>query len=139
MSVPDQARSFLVLAREDLKVARSLVVISPRHAAFHAQQAAEKVAKALLTAEGIPFGRTHSLGQLALRFPDGHPWRPRFLGLDRVSPYATMFRYPNDATGALPPSPDPDQLARDLDEIARLIPAAAAAVGIAPEEPGSEL
>jgi HEPN domain-containing protein len=138
MSAPDQARSFLVLAGEDLKVARGLVGLSPRHAAFHAQQAAEKVAKAVLTARGIPFGRTHSLGQLALRFPDGDPWRQRFLGLDRVSPYATMFRYPNDATGALPPPPESDQLARDLDEIARLIPAAAAAIGMAPGEPWSE-
>ena len=138
MNVPEQARSFLLLAGEDLRVARSLVSISPRHAAFHAQQAAEKVAKAILTAEGIPFGRTHSLGQLALRFPDGHPWRPTLLGLDRVSPYATMFRYPNDATGALPPPPEADQLARDLDEIAHLIQAAAAAIGIAPEELWSE-
>ena len=95
------------------------------------------MAKAILTTEGIPFGRTQSLGQLALRFPDGPARRPRSLGLDRVSPYATMFRHPNDATGAPPPSPDPVQLARNLDEIARLIPAAAAAIGAAPEEPRS--
>ncbi len=130
MSAVEQTRSFLLLAEEDLRVARALLGVSLRHAAFHAQQAAEKAAKALLTREGIPFGRTHNLGQLALRFPETHPWRPKLLALDRVSPYATMFRYPDDITGDLPQPPDAERLAGDLDEIARLITQAKAFIGL---------
>lgn len=37
---------------------------------FHAQQGAEKYIKALLTALGIPFGRTHDLPELLALLPD---------------------------------------------------------------------
>ena len=130
MSAAEQAHAFLSLAEEDLRVARALLGVSLRHAAFHAQQAGEKAAKALLTREGVPFGRTHSLGQLALRLPEAHPWRPKLLALDRVSPYATAFRYPEDATGRLPQPPDAERLAGDLDDIARLIVEAEALIGL---------
>jgi HEPN domain-containing protein len=43
--------AFIVLAREDLAVAHEVVDELPRDAAFHIEKAAEKLLKAVLTAE----------------------------------------------------------------------------------------
>jgi HEPN domain-containing protein len=79
---------------------------------FHAQQAIEKLLKAVLTSAGIEYPHTHSLGRLidllranGLLFPDE---------LDRVtelSPFVAAFRYderPEDVSarrGRRGPSP----------------------------------
>jgi HEPN domain-containing protein len=47
--------TFIALAREDLAVARKVVDEFPRDAAFHIEQVAEKLLKAVLTTEGIKF------------------------------------------------------------------------------------
>ena len=44
---------------------------------FHAQQAAEKYLKALLTFYGVPFGRTHDLPELILKLPEDSCSRDR--------------------------------------------------------------
>jgi HEPN domain-containing protein len=47
--------TFTALAREDLAVARKVVDEFPRDAAFHIEQVAEKLLKAVLATEGIKF------------------------------------------------------------------------------------
>jgi HEPN domain-containing protein len=73
-------------------------------AAYHCQQAAEKVAKALLVLAGEPLMRTHDLDALAdavvARFPQ------LATGLDAIrhlTPWATATRYPDLGGDAEPP------------------------------------
>jgi HEPN domain-containing protein len=61
---------------------------------FHAQQAAEKYLKALLTGRGIDFPKTHDLEALVGRLRSG----PRLVlvqdDLVRLTRFATVTRYP---------------------------------------------
>jgi len=58
--------AFIVLASEDLAIARKVVDEFPRDAAFHIEQAAGKLLKAVLTTKGIKFGvGHHQIGRLA--------------------------------------------------------------------------
>jgi len=63
---------------------------------FHAQQAAEKYLKALLTFFGIPFGRIHDLPELVLFMPDDCPVRDIVGDLSDLTDAAVSARYPDD-------------------------------------------
>ena len=78
MSADRRIAAFLTLADEELHAARILAGGAPRQAAYYIQQAAEKTARALLTAAGIPFGTGHNLGLMASALPAGHPLKQRF-------------------------------------------------------------
>lgn len=63
----EEARRWLARADEDLAAANALAMLSPPltgAAAYHAQQAAEKVMKGLLTVAAVPFRKTHNLNEL---------------------------------------------------------------------------
>jgi HEPN domain-containing protein len=113
MSAAKRIEAFLTLASEELGAAKLLAGSAPRQAAYYVQQAAEKAARALLTAAGIPFGTGHNLGLMASALPDDHPLKPRVAGLDRHSSAATLYRYPSPA-GRLPPLPDSSTLNSDI-------------------------
>lgn len=118
---PDpRVAAFLEIAGEELGAARALVDGFPRQAAYLAQQAVEKLARAVLAREGIPFGTSHHIGQMAAALPAGHPWRPKLAAFDRYSPAATAFRYPAPG-GRIAPPPESARLKADLDEIACLL------------------
>lgn len=68
MSADRRIDAYLTLADEEIHAAGMLAGGAPRQAAYYIQQAAEKGARALLTAAGIPFGTGHNLGL---------SWRPR--------------------------------------------------------------
>lgn len=77
MSAPDrpihpehriEARRWLLIVDEDLDVATAAARLSRLGAsAYHVQQAAEKLIKALLVLAGEPFRHTHDLDDLAAR------------------------------------------------------------------------
>jgi HEPN domain-containing protein len=101
-------------------------------AAFHCQQAVEKLLKGFLTLAGKRGGKTHSLEQLGASaqqsFPDiaglvaaAHDW----------SKWATVYRYPEEDA---PPEPDEAELRAALDVINAL---AARLRAANPEPPGS--
>jgi HEPN domain-containing protein len=113
MSADKRIAAFLALAAEEIQAAELLVAAAPRQAAYYVQQAAEKAARALLTAAGIPFGTGHNLGSMAAALPGGHPLKERVAGLDRHSSAATMYRYPSPA-GRLPPLPNAEKLKADI-------------------------
>jgi HEPN domain-containing protein len=113
MSANRRIEAFLTLAGEELNAARILAGSAPRQAAYYVQQAAEKAARALLTAAGVPFGTGHNLGLMAAALPDDHPLKQRVTGLDRHSSAATLYRYPSPA-GRLPPLPDSAMLNSDI-------------------------
>ncbi len=101
---------------EDLAAARLLMGSVPRASAFHLQQAAEKLVKAILSAEAIHAGAGHNIGQLVALLPGGHEWKADLVELDYLSQFATTFRYPSEA-GTLKPAPGKDR----LEEFANLI------------------
>lgn len=112
--------AFLAIAAEEAGAAEALILGFPRQAAYQVRQAAEKLARAILAAEGIPFGTSHNLGQMAAALPGDHPWRARLMRLDRHSPAATRWRHPSPA-GRLPPPPANDALHRDIAELRTLL------------------
>lgn len=68
-----EVKAWIGKAGNDLQAAQ-LIMMAPGAlpydiVCFHAQQAAEKCLKALLTFYGIPFPRTHDLPELVLLLP----------------------------------------------------------------------
>jgi HEPN domain-containing protein len=120
MSAARRIAAFLTLADEELNAARILAGGAPRQAAYYVQQAAEKTARALLTAAGVPFGTGHNLGLMASALPTGHPLKQRLAGLDRHSGAATLYRYPSPV-GRLPPPPDVAAVNADIADVASFI------------------
>ncbi len=113
-------KAFLHLAEEELMAAKLLMRDAPRQAAYLCQQCAEKVARAVLTEAGVPFGTGHSLEQMAAALPEAHPWIERIRALEKHSPAATRYRYPS-STGRLFDLPDSQDIQADIDELTELV------------------
>jgi len=96
----DFVQEWLAKAEEDLLVARELMErerISYDPVGFHAQQAAEKFLKALLTRHQIPFPKTHNIGQLLELAEKALPGiQERLNEAHALSPYGVEIRYPGD-------------------------------------------
>ena len=75
----------------------------PEQAAYHVQQAAEKLTKAVLVAVQKRPRKGHQIGEFAKRLPTSFPERERFLGLDRFSDYVWAHRYPDEEFSRPPP------------------------------------
>jgi HEPN domain-containing protein len=74
---------------------------------FHAQQAVEKLLKALLSQRGLKYPRTHDLEKLVLQLLQAGESLPATpLPLKELNSYAVQFRYENPL---LVPSPDRDK------------------------------
>ena len=108
-------------AARDIEAARRLLPDLPDQAIFHAQQAAEKMTRAVCEHEGLSVGRTHNIGEAAAMLPDGHVFKEDLLTLDRLSSAATAWRYPTPG-GRFPEIPDPAQVSTDLDDIEAILP-----------------
>jgi HEPN domain-containing protein len=93
----EHARLLMEKAAEDVYVLQRLVADaeSPMAAiGFHAQQAAEKCLKAVLTSRAIPYARTHDIaGLLKLLRKNGISEPPVEGQLPMLTPYAADFRY----------------------------------------------
>ena len=114
----------------DLDAARRLIADPPnRHAAFHLQQAAEKLVKAVGLHRGVPITVEHSIEVLVTDLPDGDPWRAKLAILEPLSGYATSFRYPSP-TGKRKDGPTPDEVNGWIQTIGELIAEARALVGV---------
>jgi HEPN domain-containing protein len=100
----EEALRLLRLAQRDLQTYRILAAhpdASLAATCFHAQQSVEKALKAVLTAHGAIFPRTHNLEELGLLVTEsgiGLPAPAR--DLRRLTPFAVDFRY-NEETIAL--------------------------------------
>jgi len=105
MKQHEQALLFIRKAAEDEALLAEVVSaarISNEIFGFHAQQAAEKLLKALLSEFGIPFPRTHNLRLLMDLLADaGHPLPSSLADLDLLTAYGTLFRY-EDLPGETP-------------------------------------
>lgn len=90
------ARNWLRGARSDLNAAKTILrnpdQNDPFTAGFHAQQAAEKAIKAVLTARQIGFSHIHDLDKLQQLTPAGTTVKA-ISGLYDLTPYAAEQRY----------------------------------------------
>jgi len=84
-----RAKGDLALAR--LPITGDLVL---EDLCFHAQQAAEKSIKAVLTAAGISFPKTHNLYALFDLLPEGTQLPHEDARVARLTEYAVAARYP---------------------------------------------
>ena len=102
-------RRWLDAARADLMAARNCVDgphYLPGIAAYHCQQAAEKLVKAVLIHRGMEPARSHDIDTLIGRLPEADPSRQTLEDLGRFTPYAVAFRYPGEDLDPSPPSRD---------------------------------
>jgi HEPN domain-containing protein len=114
------ASAFLVAAEEDLAAARRLLPDLARAAAYHLQQAAEKLAKAeLARSSRVPVPRSHDIGYLAGLLPSGHRLAAPLAALAGLTEFSLVARYP--VAGELAPPPEPDDLARRAETIEELL------------------
>lgn len=100
-----EAAAWLDAAREDLSLARHLVGnrAFPRQASYHAQQAGEKAFKAVLTAHGAAFPKTHDLIQLHALLPAGTSMAVDAARADLalLTGWAVRGRYPHTGPAAM--------------------------------------
>jgi HEPN domain-containing protein len=126
-----EARRWLAIVAEDIDVAKAAARL-PRlgASAFHLQQAAEKLLKALLVLAGEPFRRTHDLDHLVARSLPLYPQFAPTLGAVRhLSVWGVAYRYPGLEDLEEPP-PSPEEIDRCIglltvfaDDVAGLIAA----------------
>jgi HEPN domain-containing protein len=97
MTPADQARLLLRKAQQDEAILQQLLdnqLITDESLGFHAQQAAEKLLKALLTLHGLDYPRSHDLSVLLALLGQGGVVLPD--GLQQIAdltPMATLYRY----------------------------------------------
>ncbi|MEQ9643673.1 MAG: HEPN domain-containing protein [Alphaproteobacteria bacterium] len=106
------ARAWLAAAEDDLR-AISGCLFGPEPtataAAYHCQQAAEKLIKSALVLGGVHPPKSHDLGALLDRLDAQDPLQPVLQPLTRFAPYAWLFRYPSAAP--MDGGPTPPQVA----------------------------
>lgn len=97
MTRSDQARLLQRKAAQDLAVLDRLLddpAINDETLGYHAQQAAEKLIKALLALHGHDYPRSHNIGLLLdLLASNGIDLPDRFEGVQTLTPFGTVFRY----------------------------------------------
>jgi predicted nucleotidyltransferase/HEPN domain-containing protein len=139
-SMGDEAVRWLAVAETDLKAVRNnLHGPEPtlEVAAYHCQQAAEKIVKAAPVAVGVDPPRWHNIDDLVDLLPVEHTLRKPLAPLGRLTPYAVAYRYPMPDPDIAPDIPPPEDIMQWLDDLQRA-KAAVAAAGrgvIGPETP----
>ena len=94
----------------ELDAARRLIADPPnRFAAFHLEQAAEKLAKAVRLGRGLRVTADHNIEALVDELSASDPWRTKLRVLEPLSAYATTYRYPSP-TGKRKGGPSNDEV-----------------------------
>ena len=130
----DEAKAWLAKAEEDLAAVRACLDAEPPLlgiAAYHCQQAAEKLIKGLLVLAATPFRKTHDLDELSEAAAPIYPDLRALLGHVRVRTYwGFAFRYPMPAEsegGQNPPTEE--EIGETLQKLHELQAHLAAAIG----------
>jgi HEPN domain-containing protein len=91
------AKEWLAFANEDRFAAKEDLAggTVPRITCFNSQQAAEKLLKAVLAKEEIPFPRTHDLGALEALLPPHLIQQTSALDLGSLTDWSVQSRYPD--------------------------------------------
>lgn len=113
----------------DLDASMRLIADPPnRLAAFHLQQAAEKLVKAVRLHRRLLVTADHSIARLLEELLPDDPWRAKLAPLAPLTSYATSFRYPSP-TGKRKDGPERDEVLEWVQTIDGLITEARALVG----------
>ncbi|RIK07998.1 MAG: DNA-binding protein [Acidobacteria bacterium] len=100
IEVVAEARAWFSRAAQDLRAADfEMTAVPPLTAdvAFHAQQAAEKAMKGLLTLHSVVFRKTHSLVELGQACASVEPdLEPLLIEAAPLTEYAWRYRYPGE-------------------------------------------
>ena len=120
LSVEARVSAFLALAEADLDAAEVLARVGNQYAAYHTQQAIEKLTKSLLLERGVTAGIEHRLDTLADRLPPGDPWHERLDPYLPYSAYSTAFRYPTPG-GRIVQKPADQEVLRDVGSLRKLL------------------
>ena len=132
-----EATAWLAKADEDLAAVRICLDAEPALlgvAAYHCQQAAEKLLKGLLVAAAIRFRKTHDLDELSEAAVSVYPDLEALLGDIRVRTYwGFAFRYPmpGESDGGQEP-PTAGEIEETLHHLAELRAGLAGATGAGP-------
>ncbi|MEI7891741.1 MAG: HEPN domain-containing protein [Myxococcales bacterium] len=121
MPVEQVIAGYLAAVADDLDAARRLAAPpANRLAAYHLQQAAEKLVKAVLVHRKIHPGVEHRIDVLVRMLDVSDPWSPQLDPLDRFTPYATTYRYPSP-TGRLRAGPDAANVLAEVADVQQLL------------------
>jgi HEPN domain-containing protein/predicted nucleotidyltransferase len=104
----DVVEEWLRRVERDLRTARLGCAADdpmPDQAAYHVQQAAEKLTKAAFVAHRIRPRKGHEIGAFAKRLPATFAHRGRFLALQRFTKFVWVHRYPSESGAS--PEPEP--------------------------------
>jgi hypothetical protein len=117
----EEGRAWLIKADEDVTVARRCLAGPeplPGAAAYHVQQAAEKLLKGLLALQAAPFRKTHNLNELGLQLTAlVADLAPLVTPLNGLTPWAFAFRYPGLDEPSLPTLAEIETALRDVDSL----------------------
>lgn len=102
------ADGHLKAAREDLEAAKALRGSRNRLSAYHAQQAAEKIAIAAVVEHGGSTAKDHNIHSILLKVPSSDPVYQPLSFLGHLTKYATAYRYPAKDGSLHPPPKDAD-------------------------------
>jgi HEPN domain-containing protein len=120
--VRNSVLGWLRVARSDMQVARACLDMRPPQqavAAYHCQQAAEKVLKGFLVLAGIDFRRTHDLDPLGRSVVAAFPAEePLVRPLRAWTDWGVAYRYLDAPVSA--PEPTAHDLTEALQQVARL-------------------
>jgi HEPN domain-containing protein len=94
----------------ELDAAKRLIADPPnRFAAFHLEQAAEKLVKAVRLSRGLRVTADHNIEALVDELSADDPWRTKLRVLEPLAAYATTYRYPSP-TGKRKGGPSNDEV-----------------------------
>jgi HEPN domain-containing protein len=117
------------VARADIRVTRAGLELAPPQpgvAAYHCQQATEKVLKGFLVLAGVDFSKTHDLDGLGASVVAAYPaLDPLVAPVRGWTNWGIVYRYPDMAQP--PPEPSGAELFGALEQIGRLADALEAA------------
>jgi HEPN domain-containing protein len=131
----EEASRWVARADRDIAAARRAIAIEPRltdDAAYHCQQATEKLLKAALILAAVRPRKTHDLAALADAVAAVHPGlAPLAQPLRPRSIWAHAFRYPL-AQGEEEPEPSVAEIEQVLDQVEALRAAVARLIEASP-------
>src|SRR5262245_34967218 len=103
--VADAVAGWLAVVDDDLRQVVNNIegpMPSLSGAAYHCQQAAEKLVKAVLTEAATAFPRIHDIAALVALLPAGHRLKQRARELQELTPFGVAYRYPSDDRWEIP-------------------------------------
>ena len=125
-----EARRWIAIADQDLRAVAICLRAEPpamETAAYHCQQGAEKLLKALLVAAARPTRKTHDLEELAGEVAEAHPHLATLAQSCRfMTRWGFVYRYPTEPSGEIPRPPSDSEIGRAQAILAELRSAIAA-------------